>query len=144
MNRISLYTFLALVGMIFFGVNEASAQKPVFWTASDLKWMPMPNSGGVMTATLWGDQTKGPYGAFNKFPAGFKAPLHYHTNAAKIVVIKGAYTYNGKQYGSGSFLDIPGGDKHESGGVADSETIFFIEQSGNFDLVPVDMSGGKK
>ena len=35
-----------------------------------------------------------------------------------MVVIKGAYTYKRKKYGPGSYLFIPGGDKHESGGVA--------------------------
>ena len=117
----------------------------VLWTAEDIKWEAMQGGPpGVMTATLWGDQTKGAYGALNKFPAGFKAPLHFHTNATKIVVIKGAYTYNGKKYGPGSYVYVPGGVKHESGGVEDSESIFFIEQSGKFDLVPVNSPSEKK
>jgi quercetin dioxygenase-like cupin family protein len=36
-----------------------------------------------------------------------------------------------------SYVYVPAGVKHESGGVEDSETIFFIEQSGKFDIVPV-------
>jgi quercetin dioxygenase-like cupin family protein len=85
---------------------------------------------------LWGDQTKGAYAGLTKFPAGFVAPLHHHTFATKIVVIKGAYVYKGKKYGPGSYLSIPGGDKHVSGGADDSESIFFIEQPGKFDLIP--------
>jgi quercetin dioxygenase-like cupin family protein len=97
-----------------------------------------------MSVKLWGDNTKGAYGGFTKFPAGFKAPLHYHTDATKIVVIKGAYTFNGKKYGPGSYVYVPAGVKHESGGVEDSESIFFIEQSGKFDLNLVEPSNGKK
>lgn len=150
MKRLSLHIVLVLVGLIFFGATEASAQKKmkkeaVLWAAEDLKWEPLgAGVPGVMSVMLWGDNTKGAYGGLTKFPAGFKAPLHYHTNATKIVVIKGAYTYNGKKYGPGSYVFVPGGVKHESGGVEDSESIFFIEQSGKFDLKPVESPNEKK
>ena len=150
MKRLSLYIVLVLVGLIFFGATDASAEKKmkketVLWTAEDLKWEPLAGAPpGVMSVMLWGDNTKGAYGGFTKFPAGFKAPLHYHTNEMKIVVIKGGYTYKGKKYGPGSYLFIPGGDKHESGGVEDSETIFLIEQPGKFDLKPVEQPKEKK
>ena len=150
MKRFSMYIIPVLVGLMFLGATDTSAQKKmkkeaVLLAAEDIKWEAMQGGPpGVMTATLWGNQAKGAYGAFTKFPAGFKAPLHYHTNALKAVVIKGAYTYNGKQYGPGSFVNIPGGLKHESGGVVDSETIFFIEQPGKFDLKPVESQAKKK
>jgi quercetin dioxygenase-like cupin family protein len=140
MKKLSLYVVLVLMGLVLIGATEASSQKKtkkeaVLWAAEDLKWEAMPGGPpGVMSVSLWGDQTKGPHGALTKFPAGYKAPLHYHTNDMKMMVIKGAYTYNGKKYGPGSYLFIPGGDKHESGGVDDSETIFLIEQQGPFDL----------
>ena len=150
MKRLSLYFVLALVGLIFIGATEASAQKKmkkeaVLWAAENVKWEQLKGAPpGVMTAKLWGDQNKGAYGALTKFPAGYMAPLHYHTNDIKLVVIQGAYTYNGKKYGTGSYLFIPGGDKHVSGGVDDSESIFFIEQPGKFDLKPVEPPKKKK
>jgi len=150
MKKLSSYIVLILVGLIFFGATEASAQKKmkkeaVLWAAEDLKWEQLVGGPpGVMTTMLWGDNTKGAYGGFTKFPAGFKAPLHYHTNDMKFVVIKGAYTYKGKKNGPGSYLSIPGGDKHESGGVDDSETIFFIEQPAKFDLNPIEPPKEKK
>ncbi len=148
MKTFSSYIALVLAGLIFFGATEASAQKrmkKVLWAAEDIKWEAMQGGPpGVMTAMLWGDQTKGAYGGLTKFPAGFKAPLHYHTNDMKVVVIKGAYTYNGKKYGPGSYLTIPGGDKHVSGGVDDSETIFLLEQPGKFDLKPIEPPKEKK
>ena len=149
MKILSLYIVLVLVGLMFFGTTEASAQKKmkkeaVLWAAEDIKWETMQGGvPGVMAAMLWGDPN-GAHGEFTKFPAGFKAPLHYHTYDIKIVVIKGAYTYKGKKYGSGSYLFIPGGDKHESGGVDDSETIFLMEQPGKFDLKPVEPPSEKK
>ena len=148
MKRLSLYIALGLAGLILFGTTEASAQKKmkkVLWAAEDIKWEPLKGGPpGVMSAALWGDNTKGAYGGFTKFPAGFKAPLHYHTYATRIVVIKGAYTYEGKKYGPGSYLDIPGGDKHVSGGADDSESIFLIEQPGKFDIIPVEPASDKK
>jgi hypothetical protein len=131
---------LVLVGLIFLGVANTLAQKKmkkeaILWAAEDLKWEPLAGAPpGIMSVKLWGDNTTGAYGGLTKFPAGFKAPLHTHTYATKIVVMKGAYTYNGKKYGPGSYVSVPAGLQHESGGVEDSESIFFIEQSGKFDI----------
>jgi quercetin dioxygenase-like cupin family protein len=150
MKRLSSYIVLVLVGLIFLGAAEASSQKKmkkeaVLWATEDLKWEPLAGAPpGVMSVMLWGDNTKGAYGGFTKFPAGFKAPLHYHTDATKIVVIKGAYTFNGKKYGPGSYVYVPAGVQHESGGVEDSESIFFIEQSGKFDLNIIEKLAAKK
>jgi quercetin dioxygenase-like cupin family protein len=148
MKRLTVYIALVVAGLILLGTTEASAQKKMaktLWAAEDLKWEAMQGGPpGVMTALLRGDQTKGAYEGLTKFPAGFKAPLHTHTYDTKIVVIKGAYTYNGKNYGPGSYLFIPGGDKHVSGGTADSETIFFMEQPGKFDMKPVEPPKAKK
>ena len=77
MKKLSPYIVLVLMGLILIGATEASAQKKMkneatLWAAEDIKWEAM--RGGppvVMTTTLWGDQTKGAYAGFNKFPAGF-------------------------------------------------------------------------
>ena len=121
------------------GQNNNSKQA-IHLTANDIKWEPIPGGvGGAMRSELWQDQS-GAHGGMTKFPAGFKAPLHFHTNDIKMVVVKGAYIYNGKSYGPGSYLFIPGGTQHESGGAKDSETIFFMEQPGSFDIHPVEAS----
>jgi quercetin dioxygenase-like cupin family protein len=150
MKLFASYFMLFVMGLILMEGSEASAQKKtekqaVLWAAEDLKWVPLsPDAPGVMSVMLWGDNTKGAYAGMTKFPAGFKAPLHTHTYATKIVVIKGAYTYNGKKYGPGSYVYVPGGMKHESGGVEDSESIFFIEQDGKFDMKPVEPPKGSQ
>lgn len=143
MNRLSACIMVVVVGLGSVMATEAFAKKkmtaaPVLLTPEDIQWKQLAGAPpGVMSAVVRGSDAKGPYGGFTKFPAGFQAPLHYHTYATTIVVIKGAYVYKGKSYGPGSYLAIPGGDRHVSGGAADSETIFFIEQPGKFDLVPV-------
>ena len=92
-----------------------------------------------MVSTIWGDETKGPYGAMVKFPAGTQAPLHTHTSEVKMVVIKGAYIYtpeggSKQRFGSGSYINYPAGDRHETTTDADSESIVYMEQPGKFDL----------
>ncbi len=74
---------------------KAKAGAPVVMPAGDLKWTDLDPTGapGVKIADLWGDHTKGAFGAFTKFPAGFAAPLHTHTNACKIVVVSGTFVY---------------------------------------------------
>jgi anti-sigma factor ChrR (cupin superfamily) len=96
-----------------------------------------------MTVDVWGDHTKGAFGGFTKFPAGFQAPLHTHTNEAKIVVISGTFLQQpeGKpevRLGPGSYVLQPGGTyKHTTGCDKASECLVFIEATGKFDLLPV-------
>jgi quercetin dioxygenase-like cupin family protein len=128
------------------GAPKAGAKAPVIMPAGDLKWVDLDPTGapGVKTADLWGDHTKGAYGAVSKFPAGFLAPLHTHTHDMKIVVISGTVitTPEGKpevRLGPGSYLMQPGGNyRHTTACDKASECVFFIESNGKFDLKPVD------
>jgi len=141
MKRFTFFIGMVLGALLLAVTTQASAQKEkkFLLAQEDLKWEQLKGAPpGVMSAALRGDQTKGGYEGLTKFPAGFKTPLHYHTYATKIVVIKGLYTHNGKKYGPGSYLYIPGGDKHETAGAEDSESIFYIEQQGPFDLTLVE------
>jgi mannose-6-phosphate isomerase-like protein (cupin superfamily) len=103
---------------------------------------------GVSKAMLWGDDTKGPYGAFTKFNPGLTNPLHTHTNDIRLVVLKGAYVYkpqNGdeKRVGPGQYLFVPGGDRHVSGGDQNEGALFYEESPGKFDFKPVNAASGK-
>jgi anti-sigma factor ChrR (cupin superfamily) len=125
---------------------KTRASAPIFMPAGDLKWTDLNPTGapGVKIADVWGDHTKGAYGAFLKFPAGFLAPLHTHTNAIKIVVISGTYmqTPEGRpemRLGPGSYAFQPGGNyKHISACDKASECELFIQSTGKFDLKPVE------
>jgi quercetin dioxygenase-like cupin family protein len=125
--------------------GHAKAGTPVFKPAADVKWTDLDPAGapGVKIADVWGNHASGAFGAFLKFPAGFVAPLHTHTNAIKIVVLSGTYmqTPEGKaevQLGPGSYAYQPGGTyKHVSACDKASECELFIQSSGKFDLKPV-------
>jgi hypothetical protein len=123
---------------------EAGSGQPVFIPAADLKWSDLDPKGapGVKVAPLWGDHTKGAFGAYLKLPAGFAAPLHTHTHDMKVVFISGTYIQapDGKpevRLGPGSYMMQPGGDyRHTTTCDKTSDCVFFVESGGAFDLKP--------
>ncbi len=124
--------------------NHAGGAKPVIWPAADIKWVDAPNApAGVKEAVLWGDPTKGRFGVLEKFPAGFLAPLHWHTANLRIVVISGTVIHGpeGKpevRLPAGSYLVDPSGYRHTTACDKASECVFFMEGDGKFDIVMAD------
>ena len=147
--RSVVLVFLSAGFVLAQGASPApkDANAPVFMPAADLKWQDDPNAPGVKFADVWGNHTKTGYGAFIKFPAGFTAPLHTHSHAAKIVVISGTFIQipEGKpevRLGPGSYLMQPGKTyKHVTGCDKASECLIFSESTGAFDLIPVQGAG---
>jgi anti-sigma factor ChrR (cupin superfamily) len=148
-------SFLLAAAVLAQGSGEAKAKKAtkaaasnaVIWPAADLKWADMtPGPPGVKVVDLWGDHTKGAYGALIKFPAGTIAPLHTHTNGMRIVVVSGTWIHGpeGKpevMLGSGSYLYQPGGSyRHTSACDKASDCVVFAESSGKFDIKMVEES----
>ncbi len=142
----SLFSVI-LAGSILFGATNVFAQKKMkkeatVWPAADIKWVEAKDAPpGTMFAPLWGDMTKGAFGALAKFGKGMNNPLHTHSSDVKAVVISGAFWYapeggDKKVLGPGSYFMIPGGLKHTSG--ADAGTVMFQEGSGKFDMKPVE------
>ena len=127
------------------GHSSPRRRHPSSTNSGDLRWADLNPTGapGVKIVDVWGDHTKGGYGAFLKFPPGFLAPLHTHTHAIKIVVLSGTYmqTPDGQsehRMGPGSYVFQPGGDyKHISACDKASECLLYIESTGPFDLKPV-------
>jgi len=121
---------------------RTGASQPIFLQASDLQWTDLDPKGapGVKVAKLWGDHTKGPFGAYFKLPAGFVAPLHTHTNVMKVVFLSGTYIQapEGKpevRLGPGSYMMQPGGNyRHTTSCDKASECVLFVEGAGTFDL----------
>ena len=151
MKRVLLFSAIVLIGLLLAIPGGAVAQKKmkegrVLWAAEDIKWDTLkgsPPGAGVMSALLWGNMEKGPFGALIKFPPGFKHPLHYHSSTLRAVVLKGAYIYVPeigveKRLGPGSYFTYPALDRHSTRGAEDSETIFFVESSGKFDVMPIE------
>jgi hypothetical protein len=115
---------------------------PIPKPTADLQWVDLDPTGapGAKIATLWGDPTKGGFGAFFKLPAGFAVPLHTHTNPMKVVIVSGTYLQapDGKpefRLGPGSYLMQPGDNyRHTTSCDKASDCVFFVESDGAFDL----------
>src|SRR5687767_13067142 len=130
--------------------TKPSASQPVFTAADDLKWIDLDPKGapGVKIATLWGDHTKGPFGAYFKLPAGFAVPLHTHTNVMRAAFISGTYIQapEGKsevRLGPGSYMMQPGGNyRHVTSCDKASDCVLFVVGAGKFDLKVVDAPKG--
>jgi anti-sigma factor ChrR (cupin superfamily) len=146
-------SFVAAAAVLAQGAGEAkkkSAMKtggsaPIFMPSADLKWTDLdPGAPGVKIAEVWGDHTKGAYGAFIKFPAGFSAPLHTHTNSAKLVMISGTFIAGPEgrpevRLGPGSYYFQPGVTyRHTTACDKASECVFFSVSTGKFDLIPAE------
>jgi hypothetical protein len=115
---------------------------PVVVPAADLTWTDLDpvNAPGVKLALLWGDLAEGPFGAFFELPAGFVAPLHFHTHDMKLVIVSGTYIQAPKgqpefRLGPGSYLLQPGGEYlHTTSCDQAAPCLFFVESEGGFDL----------
>jgi hypothetical protein len=126
--------------------SGGSTSRPVVMPAGDLKWTDLEPTGapGVKIADLWGDHTKGAFGAFLKLPAGFAAPLHTHTHDMKVVFLSGTYIQGPEgqpefRLGPGSYLAQPGGNyRHTTSCDKASECVFYFESDGAFDLKVVE------
>jgi len=123
---------------------KASASAPVVWPVGDLKWTDVEGAPpGVKGVDLFGDPTKGAFGALQKFPAGFSAPLHTHSADLRIVVVSGTVIHGpeGKpevRMTAGSYLYLPSTYRHTTGCDKASECVFFIEGNRKFDVKMVE------
>jgi anti-sigma factor ChrR (cupin superfamily) len=121
--------------------KSAPAKRAVLRTASEMKWVKIPDAKGVQEAVAWGNAQKGPHGSFAKFEAGTQVPLHTHTAASRSVVITGTMLeglegQQPKELGPGSYFFIPGEVKHTTACKAGAECIIYTDWSGAFDLKP--------
>jgi quercetin dioxygenase-like cupin family protein len=128
---------------------KASPPGPVVRPVGDLKWTDVEGAPpGVKGATLFGDPAKGPFGAVQKFPAGFSAPLHTHSADLRIVVVSGTLIHGpeGKpevRLPAGSYLYLPSTYRHTTACDKASECVFFIEGDRKFDVKLVEPSKAK-
>src|SRR5690242_1834403 len=68
------------------GQSGNDNDKVAFVEASKANFTAMPGgSGGVTAAPIRGDATAGAFAAFTKFPPGYDAGWHTHTNAVSLV-----------------------------------------------------------
>jgi quercetin dioxygenase-like cupin family protein len=132
---------LLLAGIVLGLVGVASAQtKAVVWPASAIKWTDSTTAPGAETAVLWGDPTKGAYGALKQIAAGSSLPAHTHTNDSHVVMVKGTVTLDmeGKKttLGPGSYALIPAGVPHAPTCAAGAACEYFEHMNAAFDSAP--------
>jgi anti-sigma factor ChrR (cupin superfamily) len=134
-------TTLVLVALIAaFTLSAGGGGKLVVWQAGDVKWTPSPAMKGLSTATLWGDPSKGAYGALKKAEAGTEFPWHTHSSDQKIVGVSGTWDFQSeggemKVLESGSYLFVPAGMKHMSKCHPEADCVYFEEAPGKSDYI---------
>jgi anti-sigma factor ChrR (cupin superfamily) len=127
------------------GSQEAAARL-VAMPAGEMKWADLDPKGapGVQYVALWGDHTKGAFGALFKLPAGFAVPLHTHTHDMRVVFVSGTYVQQpagGAEFrlGPGGYMMQPGGNyRHITSCDKAADCVFFVESDGAFDLIVVE------
>jgi anti-sigma factor ChrR (cupin superfamily) len=133
---------LVLAGLLLSAaVGVAKGGKPVVWPAGDIQWTESTAMKGASSATLWGDPSKGAYGALRKVSAGMDLGMHSHSSDQKVVAVSGTFefTLEGeamKELGPGSYIMVPGHVKHSSKCKEGADCIYFEEQSGKADFIP--------
>jgi quercetin dioxygenase-like cupin family protein len=102
--------------------------------------------GGPTLGALWGDTTKGPFGALMHLKAGFTSPLHTHSGDYEAVEISGTSAHwlkgedgtKAKKMTPGSYWKMPGGLPHVSSCAAGADCIVYIVQKTKFDFKAVE------
>jgi quercetin dioxygenase-like cupin family protein len=134
-----------LVGVVMGAAVLARAQgakpaaKGIAMAASELKWVDNPSIKGAQQAVLWGDPSKGAYGALKKVTGGTVLPMHTHTNATRVVMVAGtiSFTFEGSQakdMGPQSYTSIPAGVKHTATCKTGADCVYFETSPGAYDM----------
>lgn len=129
------------------GPATTSSLLPFYRTIDEYTWRPLDphNASGPKIATLWGDPTKGAYGALLRFPAGFASPMHTHSADEHTVTIQGTARHwteteaesTAKNMTPGSYTMIPANINHVSAcAPGGPECIAFLTQDTSFDTSP--------
>lgn len=131
----------AIAVMLAAAASPAASQQPVratFVPAAQLTWV---NAGppGVQTAAVRGDMQRGASHFYLKYPAGFAAPLHFHspdhfatTIAGQLVLIA-----DGKEHAlpPGSHFAFTGKARHAARCEGAQDCVMFVDARGAWDVV---------
>ena len=122
-------------------IGVAKGGKAVVWPAGDVKWTDSTTVKGASIAPLWGDPTKGAYGALKKVAGGTDLGWHTHSSDQRVVAISGTFDFTvegqePKELTAGSYVFVPGGVKHLSKCRAGADCSWFEEQPGKMDMIP--------
>jgi glyoxylate utilization-related uncharacterized protein len=131
---------IVAAGVLLAAAALVAQGKTVVWPAESIKWSDMAAVPGAKQAVLWGDPTRGAYGAFKLVPAGTVLPPHTHKNGSRVVIVAGNITLDieGKatRMTPGSYSFIPGGVPHSATCHTGSPCQYFEQMEGAFDSAP--------
>ena len=113
--------------------KEITQQKP-----ADMTWKAVAPNMPVEAAESW-KSAGGAHCSFNKFPKGFAAPTHTHSNDVYSIVVAGKWGSNVEGspqalQGPGGYQMIPSGLKHETHCGADADCVIYECGPKAFDL----------
>ena len=142
MKALSRVFPLVLAGLFLTAaIGVAKGGKGVVWAGTDIQWKESPTVKGAWAATLWGDPSKGAYGALRKVSAGMDLGMHSHSFDQKVVGVSGTFEFQVegeamKELGPGSYVMTPAHVKHSSKCKEGADCIYFEEQPGKSDFIP--------
>jgi hypothetical protein len=132
--------------------HSASAKGISVTQPSEVKWTPMnPQAGdkGPQLAVVFGDPSKGPFGALMKFPAGTRPGPHIHSSDYWGVVVSGqmadfaAGGDEGKAVAAGGYYFQPARVPHDNHCVEGSDCVLFVYMPHALDSKPASANAEK-
>ena len=130
----------------------AKAAQAVFWSNTEGEWMDVPVfPKGAQMKVINGDPKKGASDLFVKFPAGYVAPLHWHTPAESVYMQAGTLEFGMPNsaathtIAAGGFFHSAPKMVHKATCTGNEDCYFFLHSTGPFDihLVQTGTSGGR-
>ena len=104
-----------------------------------LKWGPCPEvfAKGCEVAVLNGDPAKGPSDVYLRMPKNYDMPVHWHTSAEHIVLVKGKFsaTFEGNKKAAGPYIYIPSKVPHWARCDKSGPCVIFISFESPVDAV---------
>jgi hypothetical protein len=96
--------------------------------------------GELQAGPAYGDLQNGRHGTFVRMPAGFKSPVHTHTEDYFAVVVEGVGSNHpvdaeAVPLPTGSYWLQRGEEAHVTECLSKTDCLFFIVQPGKFDYV---------
>jgi len=98
------------------------------------------DKGEVQAGPAYGDLQNGRHGTFVRLPAGFKTPVHTHSEDYFAVVVEGVGSNHpvGAQADplpKGSYWFQRGEEAHVTECLSETDCLFFIVQPGKYDFI---------
>ncbi len=104
--------------------------------------------GELLAGPAYGDFQNGRHGTFVRMPAGFRSPVHTHTEDYFAVVVEGVGSNHAVDAEAvplpvGSYWFQRGEEAHVTECMSERDCLFFIVQPGKFDYV-IEKAGSEK